>query len=722
MFVTSAAQSPASAGASSSSAGDRSASFENSASPQGAASSGQTRGGQAPAPRQPEPAIPAPQNFNPIEQPQRGARQDGVAAQAAGYQAAPVGNDGSADQSSFGGPQQATFRGSNIQLGATLTVNDAAGVRTIEDGADGRVDGVLTFDFDLGEDLSATFAVDNYQAPDFTFKFSPGGAFEPTATSSDAIAFAPEVTLNAADGGNFDFRANLSKDQIAHYNTVTNNNLIGNSGSRGDDPANGRFAQRLQSGEATSQETQGLFNRVEAERANAIQNASVKLDAVVNDLRDMGENGFFPSEGGADPSSVQRQNFNTVKRLASAAQSLEQKFGDYNQAVQAALAKGVDPQRLIDGVTNGRGEAGIKDFEAQVKQAADGFYKQAADLVAKNEKVLNDSVDARDRKQAMDAIQSVLGLATGLGGLANTAFTTFRSLGKLGEAGAKLATAKGTRDTAMKTLLENGARRGGRIRARPEDQKALKAAQDGFDAELKAHKDAVKDFGQQVYAQAANINDTAATAKFVYHRHENGQKGVKGNAEAEQRFAALMSQGDSSGLREGPGYKAFAQNVGGLLARNVAYTPEASTNSDDFSSYSEYEDNQKDFAEIPAPQSHKDHVQQNIKKAEELNRTAKPGERYFVVDERFSRGLWKSVAFHTRIAKVSNWPISDYKGPTRIGNNPEVFEKLSYRTSHRPVGRVGFQAVQVLTDESATRVSREHDRYVPSQYDPSKYA
>ncbi|MCY1740865.1 hypothetical protein [Ensifer sp. SL37] len=638
----------------------------------------------------------------------------------------------------FDASQRAMLKGSNIQVGAQLSIRDRNGMRNIQDGDDGSDDGVFNFDFVPDENATVELSVDNNQAPDFSFKLASGAVSDVSAGKRDAFSRPPAINLGDNEGGgDLSLSANLSQEQIDHYRIVTGNNLVGNVGAGPGDPAGDRFAERLISGRVSADEAQGLFDRVEGHRQDAIAKVSSKLTDVINDLRDMPENGFSATASGVDPSSVQRQNSDTLKQLVAAGQALQQKFGDYHKAMQEAYNKGVDPARLIDIVTEGRGQTGITDLENQISAATDDFYKSAADLIEKNDQALNKTIDARDTKATLDILQSVLGVVSDIGGLAIGTVTALRGLGRLVDAkvaekatGHVVDVARKDFDSTMRAAAHNATRAGGgRWHLQAADRAKQKDAATRLEQAGKMHeeaqdklRDSWRDTAQQSAGVGMGINGTVSDAKFIAQRHEGGRHGVRSGAVDTQKPAALLeTQGELSALHKGTGYKAFNEKAAGMLTREIAYDPKSGENSNAFSSYSEYEDSREDFATVPVPLQHQRKLEQNMKEAAKLNDSAELGERYFVIDERFSRGHLRQVAFHTRIVKVSNWPLG--AAPLRIGNNPDVFEKLTYQTRSRPAGgfndRLYFRA---LSGESRSRVSREHDRYIPAQFDPSRYS
>ncbi|MCX4029810.1 hypothetical protein H0A36_15995 [Endozoicomonas sp. SM1973] len=588
--------------------------------------------------------------------------------------------------------------GSNIERGAQLTVSDRNGTRVVHDRDDGHIDGVIHIRVNPNQNGDYSIKVDNDQAPDFSFTANAGNTqvqgLKPGI--QDTLSHAPAVSITN-NGSGLQIKANFSTEQIALFKTITNGNLIGNLGSSASDPRNQQFEQQLLAGTADPYKVSQLLNRVDSARRSAIMNVNERLFDVVNNLRGLeGVNLKKPLP--TDSSTVASQKlFEGMQQLSTLGTALQSTYGDLQQALKQAKDYGVSDDYLASGLTalefNGKtGEAALQAMETRIKAAADNFFDKATDLVKSGDQLIGRIKDHEAKKQMIDTLQTVLGFVTLSFSFAGAARSLFKGAAgllkaskntKLLKEGAE--SAKKAADEAQTKLAEaiknTRPRVPGSARYRPDlialdrqREKTLGLQKIAGDAQ-KAFNDGVKAVSKKRNALVDSVKtgldsatSTASTINLTIARHRPGVKQVDDSALVRQADQ-FMSTGDSAGLRESASYQRFHNTFVDMYLK-YAVALDMGQKVEHHHAYGEYDDGGYDMVHMPPPEAHKRKRKEMEARVVELNNQANPGEFYYLVDQRKSRGFWRQSSWSLDIIKIDTGAYM--KVPARAylhGNN-----------------------------------------------------
>ncbi|WP_163834023.1 phage tail tape measure protein [Spartinivicinus ruber] len=573
----------------------------------------------------------------------------------------------------------AEVSGSNIERGAQLKVSDRNGTRVIHDRDDGQIDGKIQFQVNPNENGDYSIKVDNDQAPDFSFNANVGNTqvegLKPGI--QDTLSHAPAVSI-INNGNQLQIKANFSAEQINLFKTITKGNLIGNLGSTPADPRNQQFERQLLDGTADPHKVSQLLSRIDNTRQLAISNVNERLFDVVNNLREL-EGINLKKPLSTDSSAVASQKlFEGMQQVSALGTALQSTYGDLQQALKQANSYGISDEYLAAGLKalefNGKtGEAALKAMETKIQSAADNFFDKATELIKVGDQLIGRIKDYEAKKQMMDTLQTVLGFATLSFSFAGAARSLFKGAAgflkaskntKLLKEGADNAkSAADEAQTALNEAIKNTRPRvPGSARYRPDlialdrqREKTLGLQKIAGDAQ-KAFNDGVKEVSKKRNALLDSAKtgldsatSTASTINLTIARHRPGvEQPDTGLANQTDQF---MSSGDSAGLRDSASYQRFHKTFVDMYLK-YAIALDMGDKVAHHHAYGEYDDGGYDMVHMPPPEAHQQKRKEMEAQVIELNNNAQPGEFYYLVDQRKSRGFWRQSSWTLDIVKI----------------------------------------------------------------------
>ena len=220
--------------------------------------------------------------------------------------------------------------GTNVEEGAAIRVTEGGKSRVIKDlnaadqqrrpqeprDLDGQANGSISFD--ISNQGPTLIQVDNPRAPDFQFTL-PANRLQTGFREGEILSLRPNsgpldhaphmsVGIGADENGSaaqLKINADLSQQQVDHYQTATNGNLNGHLGSGNVGLDSWQIAGQLVDGTASNSDVNRTLGAVETQR-------NIKTHAAADALADFMNTGLpilknvpRPSSAGLDPAKAQ---------------------------------------------------------------------------------------------------------------------------------------------------------------------------------------------------------------------------------------------------------------------------------------------------------------------------------------------------------------------------------------------------------------------------------
>ncbi len=607
---------------------------------------------------------------------------------------------------------------------------------------DGRANGSISFDISnqgpvlvqvdnpRAPDFQFTLPADRQQT---SFKDGENFALRP---NSGPLDHAPQLSAvhGQGDSGNvLQINADLSQQQVDAYRTATNGNLNGHVGSGNVAEDSQRIAGQLVDGTASNSDVNRTLGAVETQR-------NIKIDAAADALADFINTGLpilknvpRPSSAGLDPAKAQSDLEDLHKTIQRDVNTINSLSRTYYDRVAEAIDAGVNPEhlgqqleRLLPGKTgrNGNNDA-IADIQNQMSKAVSDWYKGVANVLDESRKAVGKSADNKAIDDAFKTATLILDIASNSTGALRGLVKNLRPSGQF----AKTFRAYKNQQQAKKIQqnINNSANPstvnqqidnlpdkdkfkhtstvsitpGQMTRVQYNDDKPSKAfgellqkaaEEKAFKTELQSTVDTAENTFQKNLRKSFGAGIDWGTGfiapnRFgVYNSNPNSPPIKPGITNAEPAAdGADVSYFDDTRIPDPiantEGYKSYQKVGEGILKDSLG-------NRTDFidgslkTTYGEIEDSAWDLYTMPRPPEHVAKVDANVEEAMRRNDEARANgsnSRYFVVDERYSRGRLYRGAFVTRIVEVKNWGYSDpiTANDVRVGNNTGVFDNYS---------------------------------------------
>jgi hypothetical protein len=628
-------------------------------------------------------------------------------------------------------------------------------------------DGVVEVELNLKE-LSGPISVvvTNHNAPDFEFELNPdptGSSGFPQASSPvtpsgnfDAKASPPDsIKLSEKDGALI-VEANLGEKEVNYLlNDFLEGDLIGN---KADNPAlnksNEGLKDQLENQLPVSADTMSyLWQQVNTRRKDAINLAITKADNVINTLRQTSTLIVTTAHSSDDPKVIAKENADVLQQVNGAVKTLKSEYGDLTLAIKDAINMGVDPIELQKKLSKNR-NGNPENLIDEIQKSSDKLFNNVAGILEENNKIYDEATlnkwDEDAKNNVINGVLMGLEVASSLTSFGLGVAKIPIAFKKAAEARRKLAESEALSRLAKTEFGPKLVSDAMADKFSPAALKDIKSLIEKSDTatliEILENNPTETTNFWKVITQSAGINGGIVAenlsvsdrnleiAKFIQTTFLDQSKtgtssSIRGgsikksgdytdhlndasvNRDQTDFNGVLDSSGDYSDLIKGPGYERLSTVQTAIAVQQIIDNP----NNADVVPGSQsvtYAGNAMDsdfgyFASFSPTVGHLEAVQRNLLKASELNKNANPGERYFVVDERFARGALRHPILSTKIVKVNNWsfPIDD-KTPLHVGNNPQIYYPIN---GH-------FSSYGVARDQPNLKVGSKHVGVLELQY------
>lgn len=355
------------------------------------------------------------------------------------------------------------LRGTNVEEGATIRVTEGGKSRVIKDlnaadqqrrpqeprDLDGQANGSISFD--ISNQGPTLVQVDNPRSPDFQFtlptdrrqtSFKEGENLS-LRPDSGPFEHAPHMSLaigldNNGNTTQLKVNADLSQQQVDHYQAATNGNLNGHLGSGNVGLDSQRIAGQLVDGTASNSDVNRALDAVETQR-------NIKTHAAADALADFMNTGLpvlknvpRPSSAGLDPAKAQSDLEDLHKSIQRDVNTINSLSRTYYDRVAEAIDAGINPEhlgqqleRLLPGKTgrNG-GKDAIADIQNKMSKAVSDWYKGVANVLDESRKAVGKSADNKTIDDAFNKATLIMDIATNSSGALRSLVKNLRPSGQ----------------------------------------------------------------------------------------------------------------------------------------------------------------------------------------------------------------------------------------------------------------------------------------------------
>lgn len=689
------------------------------------------------------------------------------------------------------------MRGTNVEEGATIRVTQDGKSRVIKDlnaadqqrrpqeprDLDGQANGSISFD--ISNQGPTLVQVDNPRAPDFQFTL-PADRLQTGFKEGENLSLRPNsgpfdhaphmsAAIGLDDNGGtaqLKINADLSQQQVDHYQTATNGNLNGHMGSGNVGLDSQRIAGQLVDGTASNTDVKRTLDAVETQRNLKTHAAADALADFMNTGLPILKNVPRPSSAGLDPAKAQSDLEDLHKTMQRDVNTINSLSRTYYDRVAEAIDAGVNPEhlgqqleRLLPGKTgrNGNNDA-IADIQNQMSKAVSDWYKGVANVLDESRKAVGKSADNKTIDDAFNKATLIMDIATNSSGALRSLVKNLRPSGQF----AKTFRAYKNQQQARKIQqnVNNSAKPSSvdsQINRSPEMNPVQINPDTGHVTFSFSRPDPTakpsKEFGELLQKAAeekafkTELQSTVDTAENAFQKDLRKSFGAAvdwgSGAVGTARFGTFRSNSNTPAFKPGitntepaadgadvsffddtripdpiantEGYKSY-QKVGEGISRDSLGNKTDFVDGSLKTTYGEIEDSAYDLYTMPRPADHVSKVNDNVKEAMRLNEEARANgnnSRYFVVDERYSRGRLYRGAFVTRIVEAKNWGFSDpvTANDVRVGNNTGVFSdyKRTDQYTWAGDGLGGFMSVRSGNTRSS-QADYNWYRYIPGAF------